>query len=360
LGKILPGALLATAIMLIALPLADVFGNAILAVQGIDPAGKASPVSGVLIAIIIGIGVRNIRPMPLIFNDGIRFSINRLLRIGIICIGIKLSFLDILKLGSWGIPVVLTAIVSGMVFISWFNHVLDLPDRLGTLIAAGTSICGVTAIVSTAPAINAEEKEVAYAVANVTVFGLIGMFAYPYLAHVLLASPEQVGLFLGTAVHETAQVVGSAMTYSEVFQDPRVLQAATVTKLTRNLFLAVVVPILSYRYMKTSKSETTDRVDIRTLFPMFILGFVAMAIVRSLGDAFWNTPLWKTITLQVGDVWGSHYLLGTAMAAVGLGTSFSVFKGVGLKPFIVGLAGAVLVGLVGFLMALLLGPFVHL
>jgi uncharacterized membrane protein YadS len=87
---------------------------------------------------------------------------------------------------------------------------------------------------------------------------------------------------------------------------------------------------------------------------------MAMAVVRSLGDAFWNTPAWRTITVQIGDVWGSRYLLGTAMAAVGLGTSLSVFKGVGLKPFAVGFVGAIVVGAVGFVMALLLGQFVHL
>lgn len=359
-NKTLPGVVLSAGIMLLALPLADVVGRVILSAQGIDPAGKASPVSGVLVAIVIGIAIRNLIPMSGVFDAGIRFSVTKLLRLGIICIGIKLSFLDVMKLGAWGIPVVATSIVSGLVLITWFNHVLKLPERLGTLIAAGTSICGVTAIVSTAPAIDADQKEVAYAVANVTVFGLVGMFAYPYLAHSLLTTSEQVGLFLGTAVHETAQVVGSAMTYSEVFQDPQVLQAATVTKLTRNLFLAVVVPILSFRYLRKNGSGNGGKIQITKLLPLFILGFVAMAVVRSVGDAFWNTETWRTITAQVGDVWGSRYLLGTAMAAVGLGTSFSVFRGVGFKPFLVGFVGAILVGLVGFIMALLLGPYVHL
>ncbi len=101
-----------------------------------------------------------------------------------------------------------------------------------------------------------------------------------------------------------------------------------------------------------------------------MLGFVAMAILRSIGDAMlshgdlafgiWNSGVWKGLTNQIGDVWGSRYLLGAAMAAVGLGTSFSVFKGVGFKPFIVGFMGAIVVGLMGFVMALLVGRFVHL
>ncbi|MBI4473304.1 MAG: putative sulfate exporter family transporter [Acidobacteria bacterium] len=358
--KLIPGIALSAGIMLVSLPLADLVGRTVLSLQGIDPAGKASPISGVLVAIIIGITIRNLFGLPASLNDGIRFSVTRLLRLGIIFIGIRLSFFDVVKLGGWGIPVVATSIVTGLLFITWFNKSLHLPERLGTLIAAGTSICGVTAIVSTAPAIKAEEKEVAYAVANVTVFGLVGMFVYPYLARVLLTTSEQVGLFLGTAVHETAQVVGAAITYTEVFQDPRVLQAATVTKLTRNLFLAIVVPILSFYYMRNRDVKDEGAVDFRKLFPVFVLGFVVMAVFRSVGDALWNTPEWKALTAQIGDVWGSRYLLGTAMAGVGLGTSFSVFRGVGLRPFLVGLVGALLVGLVGFAMAFFLGQFVHL
>lgn len=348
--------------MLIALPAADYAGRWILSLQNIDPAGKASPVSAVLVAIIIGLLLRNLLPLPKIFDEGIRFAVTGVLRTGIILVGIKLSFLEVMKLGAMGLPVVIAAITSGLVFITWFNHILRLPERLGTLIAAGTGICGVTAIVSTAPAIKADDKEIAYAVANITVFGLAGMFIYPYLAHHLLATSEQIGLFLGTAIHETSQVVGAAVTYKEVFHDDRVLQAATVTKLTRNLFLAIVVPLLAYYYMRRRdrSSGTKEKIKVLKLIPVFVLGFIAMAIVRSAGDAFWNTPAWKSVTTQLGDVWGSRYLLGTAMAAVGLGTSFKVFKGVGLKPFAVGLAGALLVGAVGLIMAALLGKYVQL
>src|SRR5688500_8069247 len=113
--RVLPGVALAAVVMLVSLPLADVLGRAVLSFQGIDPTGKASPVSGVLVAIIIGLVIRNAISLPAVFTDGIRFSVTRLLRLGIIFIGIKLSFLDVLKLGGWGIPVVATSIVSGLV-----------------------------------------------------------------------------------------------------------------------------------------------------------------------------------------------------------------------------------------------------
>ncbi|MCS7310865.1 MAG: putative sulfate exporter family transporter [Armatimonadetes bacterium] len=371
--KLVPGVAVAAAIMLVSLWLADVIGMALLRLQGIDPTGKSSPLSGVLVAILVGILLRNVLPLPQSLQPGIQFAVTKLLRLGIIFVGIKLSLLDVLKLGAWGIPIVVTAIASGLVLISWFNRVLRLPERLGTLIAAGTGICGVTAIVSTAPAIKAEQREVAYAVANVTLFGLLGMFLYPYVAHALLHSSEQVGLFLGTAVHETAQVVGAALAYKEVFRDDVAFQAATVTKLTRNLFLAVVVPLMAFYYLRRQQAngegDGEARVNVAKLFPMFVLGFLAMALVRSIGDAtlgggaafgVWNADGWKALTTTIGEQWGSRYLLGTAMAAVGLGTSFSVFKGLGLKPFAVGFVGALLVGVVGLVLSLLLGQFVKL
>ncbi|MCX7925929.1 MAG: putative sulfate exporter family transporter [Fimbriimonadales bacterium] len=369
--RILPGFLLAVAIMLVAIPLTNVLGAWLLSLQGIDPTGKKSPISAVLTAIVIGILLRNLLPLPKAIEDGIKFSTTKILRLGIILVGIKLSLMDVFKLGVWGIPVVATAIFGGLWFVAWFNKKLNLPERLGTLIAAGTGICGVTAIVSVAPAIKADQKEVAYAVANITLFGLLGMFLYPYIAPHILHTSEQIGLFLGTAVHETSQVVGAALTYKEVFNDETVLKAATVTKLTRNLFLAVVVPLLSYLYLRRLAAQGEGdggKISIAKLLPAFILGFIAMAIFRSIGDAqlanglafgIWDKDGWKAFTDAVGGTWGSR-ALGTAMAAVGLATSFSVFKGVGLKPFLVGLVGALLVGVIGWGMALLLGGFVKL
>lgn len=370
-AKILPGFLLSVAIMLIAIPLTNVLGAWVLSLQGIDPIGKSSPISAVLTAIVIGILLRNLLPLPQSIEEGIKFSTTKILRLGIILVGIKLSLMDVFKLGAWGIPIVATAIFSGLIFVAWINRRMNLPERLGTLIAAGTGICGVTAIVSVAPAIKADQKEVAYAVANVTLFGLLGMFLYPYLAPHLLHTSEQIGLFLGTAVHETSQVVGAALTYKEVFNDEMVFKAATVTKLTRNLFLAIVVPLLSYLYLRNQAATGNGeggKISIVKLLPAFVLGFIAMAVVRSIGDAqlaqglafgIWDETSWKEFTKAVGETWGSR-ALGTAMAAVGLATSFRVFKGVGLKPFLVGLIGALLVGFVGWAMAFLLGGAVKL
>ncbi len=365
-----PGVLAAILVMVVGFRLADVLGQALLAAQGLS---GSSPISGVPVAILLGLLCRNALPLPSWLAPGLKFSVSTILRLGIVLVGIRLSAFDVARLGFGGLPVVIGAIATGLIFVTWFNNRLGLPPRLGTLIAAGTSICGVTAIVSTAPAIDADEREVAYAVANVVAFGLFGMLTYPYLAHALLTRSETIGLFLGTAVHDTSQVVGSALTYKQLYADDVVLRVATVTKLTRNLFLAGVVPILTWIHLRRTPqpgSTSARRRSWTSLVPAFVVGFVAMAIVRSIGDAtltsggaaygIWNTAEWVRLTNTIGDTWASRYLLGTAMAAVGLNTNLSVFRGVGLKPFIVGMAGAVVVGGVGLLLALVFGRYVSL
>lgn len=369
--SLLPGILAALAVMLVGFWLADVIGQAILAAQGLS--GGGSPVSGVPVAIVLGLLLKNTVGVPSACNPGLKFCVTVVLRLGIVLVGIRLSAFEVARLGFAGLPVVLAAVAAGLVFVTWFNRRLGLPPRLGTLVAAGTSICGVTAIVSTAPAIEADEREVAYAVANVVAFGLFGMLVYPYLAHALLARSESIGLFLGTAIHDTSQVVGAALTYRQVYADDVVLRVATVTKLTRNLCLAGVIPLLTWLHFRRSHEVSRTgkaNVSIKTLVPAFIIGFVAMAVVRTLGDAtlqsqgaafgLFDAATWSRLTNQIGDFWASRVFLGTAMAAVGLSTSFAVFKGVGIKPFAVGFAGAIVVGAVGLLMAVVFGQFVSL
>lgn len=364
-----PGVLAAVVVMLVAFWTADQVGRAILAAQGLS---GSSPVSGVPVAIVLGLLARNLLPLPEALRPGVTFATTTLLRLGIVLVGIRLSVFDVLTLGLAGLPVVLAAIATGLVLVTRVNRWLGLPPRLGTLVAAGTSICGVTAIVSTAPVIEADEREVAYAVANVVAFGLIGMLTYPFLAHVLLGHSETIGLFLGTAIHDTSQVVGAALTYQQIYGDDVVLRVATVTKLTRNLFLVAVIPLLAWMHARVSQPRPggTPRPRWTRFVPAFVLGFLGMAVVRSLGDAtlgasglawgLWDAASWNAVVRTVGDVWASQWLLGTAMAAVGLNTSVAVFRAMGLKPFAVGLAGAAAVGLAGLAMAIVFGRFVSL
>ena len=241
-----------------------------------------------------------------------------------------------------------------LLFTTTATRWLKLPARLGTLIAVGSSICGVSAIVATAPAIDAEEEEVAYAVAVITVFGIAATLLYPYLAHWLFAGdPVRSGLFLGTAIHDTSQVTGAGLVYADLFAAPQALDVATVTKLMRNVFLILVVPLMALRYARTSTSQDSEnKINVRTLIPFFIVGFLALAAVRTLGDAglaatgrawwMWDAATWQGLHGTLKQ-WAVNFL-AVALAGVGLSTRFSAFKGLGIKPFLVGLIAAVTVG----------------
>ena len=227
------------------------------------------------------------------------------------------------------------------------------------------SICGVTAITALAPAIKASNRDIAVAVANTVVFGSIGMLAYPYLFHAVCESSEQVGMCLGVAIHDTAQVLGSAMSYKETFNDEIALKMAAITKLTRNLGLAVAIPGLTYYHAKQQKLEQdeTTRADaipesisglnsFKKYVPPFLIAFIGMSTLRSGGDLLigQDVAMWKDTMSFIGnDI--SKYALGTAMAGVGLSTNASSLKGVGWKPFAVGASGALVVGGTGFTVA---------
>ena len=363
--EVIPGLALAIGVMLAAGELARVVGAGLLRLQGLDPAGRVSPISGISVAILLGLTAANTIGTGALFRPGLAFAVNRALRLGIILVGVKLSFFDVVRLGAWGVPVVATIIVVALFVTTWFARSLGLSDRLGTLAAASTAICGVTAALAVGPAIDAEESEVAYTVASVTLFGLVAMLTYPYLAHALFsAGSYSVGLFLGTGIHDTSQVMGAALSYKELFGDETALKVATVTKLTRNVFLVAVVPALAFLHARRT-GRAGGPVNIGKLFPLFVLGFLGMAIIRSLGDAglsgggralgVWDADAWKNVTKTVGET-VSTAALATAMAGVGLSTNLKSFRKMGWKPFYVGALSAALVGVLALALAAIVGP----
>jgi uncharacterized integral membrane protein (TIGR00698 family) len=362
---ILPGLALAAAVMLASGEVARRLGAVFLRLEGVDPAGRASPISGISMAILLGLLVANTIGTARVFRPGLAFAVRWMLRLGIILVGIRLSFFDVIRLGAWGIPVVAVIVAVALVAATGLARLLGVSNNLGTLAAASTAICGVTAALSIGPVIEAEEREVAYTVANVTLFGLVAMLSYPYLAHGLFAArPGAAGLFLGTGIHDTSQVMGAALSYKELFRDEAAFRVATVTKLTRNVFLVAVVPLLAYAHVRRT-GHAGGRVRFAKLFPLFILGFLAMAIARSIGDAnltagglawgVWDGAAWKQLANTLGETCGSA-ALGTAMAGVGLSTDLRAFRKMGMKPFYVGALSAVLVGALALALASVVGP----
>ena len=309
---------------------------------------EKSPISPIIIAIIIGSLLSNYVKNLDIYNRGFTFSIKYLLKLGIIFLGIRLSISDILLYGSQGLLVIVPCIVISIAIVKNLRDYFQVSNNLSLLIAVGTSICGATAIVALAPAINAKKEEISYAVANITIFGLIAMFLYPILAYTVFDNDAlAVGLFLGTSIHETAQVAGSGMIYAEQYDNSSVLDISTVIKLVRNTMMVMVIPLLAYSAKKNSIQNS--KINIGLIFPYFILGFLAFGMIRTIGDHF---------EYQIGsEIWNNfiHYikysaeiLLITAMSAVGYNTKLDKFKNLGLKPFYLGFIAALSVGVVSF------------
>ncbi len=368
---VIPGTLVAVAVMLLSLLAAKYLGEFFKTQFNLH----SSPVSTFLLAIILGMLLRNVIKFPKIFEPGFKFCVAKLLRLGIIFLGIRLSILAIAKIGLVAVIVVVVCITAGIVLTSLYARIFKVSRRLGTLIAAGTAICGVSAIVATAPTIGAKEEETAYAISTITIFGLVATLLYPYLAELVLhLNLGQAGIFLGTAIHDTSQVTGAAFIYDQIW-NREVSRIAITTKLVRNTFMMAVIPILSVMYARRTTADTVQadgspspagKVNVLKLFPTFVLGFLAFAIFRSIGDAFtagesgrflfWGSPeSWTTFYSVIKEA--ATYLLSIAIAAAGLSTQFSKLKQLTIKPFLVGLLAAVSVGLISFILVKVLqGP----
>jgi uncharacterized integral membrane protein (TIGR00698 family) len=307
-----------------------------------------SPISTVMIAILLGIIMGNAftpRPGMMI---GLDFTQKYILKLGIIFLGIRLSFGEFLKFGTVAIPLIIVCILSVLVLIKLLIKKVPISSKMSYLIAIGTSVCGATAIVATAPIIEAKKTEVAYAIANITLFGVVAMLVYPYFAEwYFYGEPIKAGLFLGTAIHETSQVAAAGLIYDQQFNSPETLNVATVTKLIRNTFLVIMVPLFGYLYNRGKVKE--KNYSIFSIFPYFVLGFIGMIVIRNVGDQIFtienaNYEIWKTFISYIKSL--ATIFLTMAMAAVGISINLNELKSMGYKPFIVGFIAAITVGIV--------------
>lgn len=339
------GIALAVAVAIAAAWSADWIGTGVL---GFDK----SPVSAIMMAIVIGMLVANTVRLPAGLQPGLRFSCSTVLRIGIMLLGIRLSLLGAGQFTLVALPFVIAAIAVGLLVVGLIGRSMGLSRQLSGLIAVGTSICGCTAIVATAPLIRANEAEVSYSIACVTIFGLAAMFAYPLLAHYAFADqPALAGLFLGTSIHETAQVAGAGLMYETQYNAPVALDIATVTKLVRNLCMIAVIPLVGYLYSAEQRGAG-EKPNLLAMIPWFIIGFAVMSAIRTIGDqgelAFGvlDPQQWNHVVGLVRDT--AERCLLVAMAAIGLTSMFAGIRSIGPRPFALGLFAAVLIGGVSF------------
>ena len=336
---IIPGIILAFVLY----TLSQGFNNII----GIELLGyDKSPISTAMIAILLGMFFGNIFKVRDGFQKGLDFTREYILKFGIICLGIQLKPFEFLNFGKIAIPLIIICIISVLIVIKLLIKILKIPTRMAYLISIGSTVCGTTAIIATAPVIKANKNEVSYAIANITLFGILSMLIYPYFANFYFDSePLLVGLFLGTSIHETSQVAAAGLIYEQQFNSPETLNIATVTKLIRNTFLIIMIPLFAFLYNRGKTKE--KNYSVLNIFPYFVLGFVGMIILRNVGDQLFISATNDNWNETIDTIkFFSKIFLTMAMAAIGLSTNLKDIKSMGYKPFIVGFIAMLTVGIV--------------
>ena len=310
------------------------------------------PLSPVMCAVVLGMLWRNSVGVPAWATRGLDWAMHRLLRVGIALVGLRLTLAGATVIAATAVPVALSCLAVALLAGLLIARALAVPRRLGLLLAIGTAVCGCTAVVAVSPVIRARHAETAFAVTCVVLFGCIAMLCYPWVAwHFLAASPVHAGIFLGTAIHDTSQVIGAALIYSQQAAAPAALAAASVAKLLRNLSIAVLVPTAGWLVQRHETKAGGAAPDASAtsrprppLVPFFVLAFIGFIVVRTVGDALSgaSAPLWRAL-INSGYT-ASDLFLTCGMTAVGLSVSFTDMWRIGWRPLAAGFVVATLVG----------------
>jgi uncharacterized integral membrane protein (TIGR00698 family) len=274
------------------------------------------------------------------------FASQRVLRLGIILLGARLSLGEIARIGLPATGVIVITMAVSFAIVLLLARLVRIEGRLAVLIAVGSAVCGNTAIVATAPVIGARARDVAYAVATITLFGTLAVFLYPAIGRALELPQPSFGLWSGVAVHDTSQVIATSAAFG-----PQALDVATVVKLIRNALMAPLLFLIAAGWAARGDDggEGVDGVSsarrgVRRAVPVFVLGFLALAALRTAGvlDA-----------QQAAALDGvARNLILVALAAVGMSIRLGELRETSWRPLAIGFAVALLVGL-GSLVAIM-------
>ncbi|MGO4685530.1 YeiH family protein [Hyphomicrobium sp. 2TAF46] len=286
--------------------------------------------SPMILAIVIGMAFHNIIGTPLRAKAGVTFSLRRILRFAIILLGLQLTAQQIAEVGPRGFAIIVVTLFATFAFTTWLGRMLGVERKLTELIAAGTSICGASAVIATNTVTRGHDEDVAYAVACVTIFGSVAMFAYPVLPGLLHLDPHAFGLWTGASIHEIAQVVATS------FQDGQSSgEYGTIAKLSRVMLLAPTVIALGVLAARRKSYHATASATEKAPMPWFLVGFIALVALNSLIDIPTEA---KKVLVTLTTV-----LLSISLAAMGLETDISKLKARGLKPLMLGAASSLFI-----------------
>ena len=294
---------------------------------GSIPAIAGAGFSALTLAILLGMGIGNTL-YPKISercNGGVQFAKQHLLRLGIILYGFRLTFSQIADVGLSGILIDILTLSSTFTLACFLGQkVFGLDKQTSWLIGAGSSICGAAAVLASEPVVKAESSKVAVAVATVVIFGTVAIFLYPAIYPLLshLFSPETYGIYIGSTMHEVAQVVAAGHAIN-----PEAENAAVIAKMLRVMMLAPFLLLLAARVRQLAPAGEGQKSKIT--IPWFAILFIAVAIFNS----FHLLPDGLVSALVTLDT----VLLAMAMAALGLTTHVSALKKAGAKPLLMAL-----------------------
>lgn len=297
------------------------------------------PFSALLVAIVLGVAVRNLAPVHPVLEPGIAFAAKRLLRLGVVLLGLQLSLREIARLGAGMIIVVIVVVGGGLVFSLLIGRLLGMSFQQRLLIGSGFSICGAAAVAAVDGVVDAEDEDVVTGIALVVIFGTLMIPIAPLVASWVGFGELASGEWIGGSVHEVAQVVAASGAVGA-----SALGVAVVVKLARVLMLAPVMAVISwYRRRHMANAQTSELAAASAgkrppIVPVFVLGFIAMVVVRSV-DFLPSGMLSVASVFQTG-------LLAAAMFGLGCGVRLSLIKRVGVRPFVLAAAVTVFVGAV--------------
>ncbi|TPJ35393.1 YeiH family putative sulfate export transporter [Mesorhizobium sp. B2-5-13] len=283
--------------------------------------------SPMILAVVAGMVYSNVLGTPAHAKAGIAFSQKRLLRFAIVLLGFQLTLGQVASIGAGGVGIVALTLGATFVFTITLGRLIGVDARLAQLIAAGTSICGASAIVATNIVTDARDEDVTYAVASITLFGTVAMLGFPLLAPLLGLDQHAFGLWAGASIHEVAQVIGAG------FQNgTQSGEIATVAKLTRVAMLAPMVIALGLMARRGSRDQSAARPPM----PWFVAAFVAVVALNSL----------VAIAAEVKQaiVLATTIMLTMGLAAMGLQADISQLRSRGLRPLALAFCAFLFIG----------------
>lgn len=308
-------------------------------------------ISGGVFALLLGMCLNPIVEKHHIFKGGISFVSKKILRLSIILMGLTLSIWQVFEVGKYSLIVMTFTLISAFGGGYLLGKAFGMDWKLSGLISAGTGICGGSAIAAIAPTIDAEDTQIAYAISATFIFDIVMVILFPLMGRYFGMSDIGFGLWAGTAVNDTSSVVAAGYAFSDMAG-----QFAVIVKLTRTLSIIPVVLLFSFINERLNAKQAQAngqavhkkrKVDLKQIFPWFILLFLAMVAVKSSGIVSDN------FSSNISSI--SKLFMVMALAAIGLKTNFSQMSKSGFKPMIHGFIISALVVVVSFVVQLFIG-----